>query len=118
METQISQHDDLNLMELSELDSHLSIFEASNPGRDSSTPGAMSNSAYGDSINTIDQHSHTIIVESPSENYLPKSHYGAGSRARFADQKFNMRYVVALFLQILSFKLQPESPSVILNTAH
>lgn len=91
METQIPQHDDLNLMGLSELDSHLSIFEASNPGRDSSTPGAMSNSAYGDSINTVDQHSHTIVVESPSENYSPKSHYGAGSRARFADQKFNMR---------------------------
>lgn len=89
METQISSHDDLNLMGLQELDSHLSIFETSNPGRDSSTPGAMSNSGYNnDSLNIVDQHSHTIIVDSPGENYSPKSHYGTGSHARFADQKF------------------------------
>lgn len=76
MESQISQHDDLNLMGLQELDSHLSIFET---GRDSST--AMPNSGY-DSLNIVDQHSHTIIVESPIENYSSKSHYGPNSHAR------------------------------------
>ncbi|KUJ22294.1 uncharacterized protein LY89DRAFT_728452 [Mollisia scopiformis] len=87
METQISHHDDLNLMGLQELDSHLSIFETSNPGRDSSTPGAIS-SGYGDSVDMLDQQSHTIIVESPSENFSPKSHSGAGSLTKFGDQKF------------------------------
>jgi hypothetical protein len=42
MDTQMPLRDDLNLMGLQELDSHLSIFESSNGGRDSSTPGAMS----------------------------------------------------------------------------
>lgn len=87
METQVSQHGDLNLMGLQELDSHMSIFETSNPGRDSSTPGVMSSSGYEDSLNIVDQHSHTIIVDSPGENHSPKSHYGPGSR--FADQKFS-----------------------------
>lgn len=86
MGTQVSQHEDLNLMGLQELDSHFSIYETSNPGRGSSTPGVMSNSGYGDSMNIVDQHSHTIIVDSPDENHLPKSHHGTSSR--FTDQKF------------------------------
>lgn len=86
MGTQVSQHEDLNLMGLQELDSHFSIYETSNPGRDSSTLGVMSTSGYGDSINIVDQHSHTIIVDSPDENHSPKSHHGTGSR--FTDQKF------------------------------
>ncbi|RDL34723.1 Uncharacterized protein BP5553_07851 [Venustampulla echinocandica] len=69
METHMPQHDDLNLMGLQELDSHLSIFE-SNPGRDSSTPGAMSNSA---SISTADNPSNTIIVETPQDIYPRKA---------------------------------------------
>lgn len=106
METQISHHDDLNLMGLQELDSHLSIFETSNPGRDSSTPGAISNSGYGDSMNILDQQSHTIIVESPSESYSPIPHYGAGPRSKFGDQKFHnvIRYVVVLSLQPFEFQ--------------
>lgn len=90
MDTQMPLRDDLNLMGLQELDSHLSIFESSNGGRDSSTPGAMSNSPFGDSINTAEQQHHTIIVESPGENIPYKSPFGpAPTRARFADQKFN-----------------------------
>ncbi|KAF4625778.1 hypothetical protein G7Y89_g12386 [Cudoniella acicularis] len=64
MDTHIPHHDDLNLMGLQELDSHLSIFD---PTRDSTTP--MSNSAYGESISTTDNPSTTIFVESPEERY-------------------------------------------------
>lgn len=82
--------DDLNLMGLQELDSHLSIFESSNGGRDSSTPGTMSNSPFGDSINTDEQQRQTIVVESPSEKIPYKSPFGPTiSRARVADPKFN-----------------------------
>jgi len=98
MDTQMPQHDDLSLMGLQELDSHLSIFESSNPGRESSTPGAMSNSAYGDSINMAEYQSHTIIVESPRESHSHKNYFGVGPRTKFADQTFNnvMKYVLAL----------------------
>jgi hypothetical protein len=72
MDSQMSQHDDLSLMGLQELDSHLSIFE-SNLGRDSSTPGATSNSAYGESISTFDNTSTTIFVESPKKTWVGKS---------------------------------------------
>jgi hypothetical protein len=89
MDTQMPLRDDLNLMGMQELDSHLSIFESSNGGRDSSTPGALSNSPFGDSINTVEQQHHTIIVESPGENIPYKSPFGPGSRARFVDQKFS-----------------------------
>lgn len=90
MDTQMPLRDDLNLMGLQELDSHLSIFESSNGRRDSSTPGAMSNSPFGDSVTTDEQQRQTIVVESPSENIPYKSPFGpAISRARFADPKFN-----------------------------
>jgi hypothetical protein len=72
MDTHMSQHDDLSLMGLQELDSHLSIFE-SNLGRDSSTPGATSSSAYGESISTVDNPSTTIIVELPKKTRVGKS---------------------------------------------
>jgi hypothetical protein len=72
MDSHLSQHDDLSLMGLQELDSHLSIFE-SNLGRDSSTPGATSNSAYGESISTVDNPSTTIFVESPKKTWVGKS---------------------------------------------
>ncbi|EPE29646.1 FAD/NAD(P)-binding protein [Glarea lozoyensis ATCC 20868] len=72
MDSHMSQHDDLSLMGLQELDSHLSIFE-SNLGRDSSTPGATSNSAYGESISTVDNPSTTIFVESPKKAWVGKS---------------------------------------------
>lgn len=94
------QHDDLNLMGLHELDSHLSLFDPSVFRGESSTPGAMSSSAFGD----IDHQAHTIIVDAPSENYSQKSQYGLGPRSRFADQRFtnNTQYVqVALTILIL-----------------
>jgi len=84
MESQIHQHDDLNLMGLSELDSHLSLFDPSVFRGESSTPGAMSSSAFED----VNQQTHTIIVDAPSESYSQKSPLGLGSRSRFADQKF------------------------------
>ena len=97
MDTQMPLRDDLNLMGLQELDSHLSIFESSNGGRDSSTPGAMSNSPFGDSINRAEQQHHTIVVESPRESIPYKSPFGPGPRARLTDQKFNnaIPYVLA-----------------------
>lgn len=107
MDTQMPPRDDLNLMGLQELDSHLSIFESSNPGRDSSTPGAMSNSPFGDSINTAEQQTHTIIVESPGENVPYKSPFGIGSRARFADQKFNHVIPYVFVPSVSRFKFQP-----------
>jgi hypothetical protein len=106
MDTQMPLRDDLNLMGLQELDSHLSIFESSNEGRDSSTPGAMSNSPFGDSIHTAEQQLHTIIVESPGENIPYKSPFGPGPRARFTDQKFNNStpYVFAPSLSQIEFQ--------------
>lgn len=87
MESQIPQHEDLNLMGLHELDSHLSIFETSDPARGGSSTPSMSNLGFDNNFNMIDQHSHTIIVESPSENYSPRSHFGTSPHPRFADQK-------------------------------
>ncbi|KAG9236006.1 flavin-containing amine oxidoreductase-domain containing protein [Amylocarpus encephaloides] len=68
MDAQMPQHDDLSLMGLQELDSHLSIFEPSH-GRDSSTPGAMSNSAYGDSVSTVGTPSATNVLESSRKQW-------------------------------------------------
>jgi hypothetical protein len=85
MDTQMPQHDDLSqdtLMGLQELDSHLAIFESSNPGRDSSTPGAISNSPFEDSMNTVEQPSHTIIVDSPGNRYSQQNQSEVRSRAR------------------------------------
>ncbi len=104
MDTQMQHHDDLNLMGLHELDSHLSIFE-SNLDMESSagTPESTSNSTYGDSNNIADQLT-TIIVEAPDEKYVQKSQYG--SRAKFADPKLNVtQYVFALSFPFLSFSL-------------
>jgi hypothetical protein len=97
MDTQMPLRDDLNLMGLQELDSHLSIFESSNGGRDSSTPGATPNSPFEDSINIVEQQHHTIVVESPGENIPYKSPFGPGPRARFTDQKSHntIPYVLA-----------------------
>ena len=106
MDTQMPLRDDLNLMGLQELDSHLSIFESSNEGRDSSTPGAMSNSPFGDSINTAEQQLHTIIVESPGESIPYKSPFGPGPRAKFMDQKFThtISYVFAPAVSQIKFQ--------------
>jgi hypothetical protein len=103
MDTPMPHHEDLNLMGLQELDSHLSIFESSNPDRDSSTPGDISDSGFGDSINTFDQHYNTIIVESPTENYAPNTRFEVGSRARFAEQKFNhiIKYVLCSLFPVI-----------------
>ena len=106
MDTQMQHHDDLSLMGLQELDSHLSIFETSNPGRESSTPGAMSNSGYGDSINAVDQQYSTIVVESPIENYAPNTRPEAGSRAKFADQMFSHLTKYVLTLSSIQFEFQ------------
>ena len=108
MDTQLPPRDDLNMMGLQELDSHLSIFESSNPGRDSSTPGAMSNSPFGDSINMIEQHTHTIIVESPGEK-VPTyvSPYGNGPPARFSEQKFKNAIPYVFAPSVSQFEFQP-----------
>ena len=90
MDTQISQHDDLTqdtLMGLQELDSHLAIFESSNQGKDPSTPGAISDSPFDDPINTTDQPSHTIIVDSPGDRYSQQTQSEVRSRARPAPTK-------------------------------
>ena len=84
MDSQISQNDDLtqDLMGLQELDSHLAMFESSGPGRDSSTPGAISNSQFDDSVNTFDRPSHTIIVDSPDDKCSQQIRSELKSRAR------------------------------------
>lgn len=69
------------LMGLKELDSHLAIFETSNPGRDSSTPGAISISTVGDFVSNAEQSSHTITVESPGEGHSNRFQSDVGSRA-------------------------------------
>lgn len=61
LETSLSQNDDLHLMGMQELDSTLSIFESSNPGRESSTPAT---STFEYSIETAEQQIHTIVVQS------------------------------------------------------
>lgn len=95
MDTQLVQQDDLNLMGLQELDSHLSIFESSLV-RDSSTPDNGSNSASGESLKSVSQQSHRIIVESPDEIYLPPRPQYQAPRAKFMDPRFNHagRYVL------------------------
>lgn len=74
MDSHMPQHEDLNLMGLHELDSHLMEFESL--GRDPSTPGAMSNSAYGDAMSTTENPSTTIVIDSPKENWERKSQPG------------------------------------------
>jgi hypothetical protein len=105
LESQMHQHDDLSLMGLQELDSHLSLFDPSVFRGESSTPGAMSSSTFGD----IDQQSHTIIVDTPRENYSQKPSYETGSRSKFAEQRFTngIKYVqlAPTSLRPLSFGL-------------
>ena len=94
------QHDDLSLMGLQELDSHLSIFE-SNPGRDSSTPGATSSSAYGEPIPAIDNSSTTIYVDSPRKTWEKKS----VSTASYDGKALHQRSVIPTSIRISSSAL-------------
>jgi hypothetical protein len=84
MDTQMSDLSHGTLMGLQELDqeldSHLAIFESSNP-RDSSTPGAISVSTVGESINATENTYRTIVVESTSDSYSHKFQHEIGSRA-------------------------------------
>lgn len=90
VDNQMHQNDDLNLMGLHELDSHLSLFDPSVFRAESSTPGAMSTSAFGD----IDQQTHTIVVETQSQDYSAVPKYEMESQTSFADQKLNgIQYV-------------------------
>lgn len=101
MDTHMAQHDDLNLMGLQELDSHLSIFEPSNMDMESSTGTPESTSNYEDAINAPDQLT-TIVVKSPDEVYSPRAQYG--SRARPTDPKLNaILYVFALSSLVFGF---------------
>jgi len=71
----------MGLQELDqELNSHLSIFESSNP-RDSSTPGAVSVSTVGDSTNTTESTYRAIVVDPATESYSHKFQHETGSRA-------------------------------------
>jgi hypothetical protein len=98
LENQIPQQHDLShdtLMGLQELDqelnSHLAIFESPNPGRESSTPGAISISTFDDSLHNFEQTPHTIIVDSPGTSYSRKYQPEARpveSRARPAERKY------------------------------
>lgn len=97
LDNQMSHQHDLShdtlmgLQELDqELDSHLAIFEPSNPGRDSSTPGAISVSTVDDSVNNFEQSSNTIIVDSSGESYSRKYQcdaYSVESRTRPTEKK-------------------------------
>ena len=81
MDNQIHDLNHDTLMGFQELDSHLAIFESSNPDRDSSTPGATSISTVGDFVSTAEQPSHTIIVELPGDSYSHKFQSDVRSRA-------------------------------------
>lgn len=59
------------LMGLQELDSHLSMFDTSNLGRESSTPGAISNSSFDEAIKTVEKPSHVIVVDPPDKDFSP-----------------------------------------------
>lgn len=75
LDTQIPHHENLNhdtLMGLQELDSHLSMFDTSNLGRESSTPGAMSNSAFEDAIKTVEKPASVIAIDQPDKDFSPE----------------------------------------------
>jgi hypothetical protein len=100
MDTQITQQDDLGhdtLMGLQELDSHLSIFESTETGLDTSTPGAISPPGFDTAIDTIED-SNTIVVESPVEY----QHSDIKPRAKPKETKpgFNIinKYVLATLI--------------------
>jgi len=78
---------------LQELDSHLAIYESSDLGRDSSTPGAISNSAFEDSISTIENPSHTIIVDSPRDRYSQLNQSEVGPRVRATARKLVYNHI-------------------------
>ncbi|KAL3419012.1 flavin containing amine oxidoreductase [Phlyctema vagabunda] len=59
------------LMGLQELDSHLSMFDTSNLGRESSTPDAISNSAFEDAIKTVEGPPSMILVDPPDQDFSP-----------------------------------------------
>lgn len=80
MDAQISQQDDLGhdtLMGFQELDSHLAIFESTEDGRDSSTPGTISTPGFDATLDTIESQptfenfEHTIIVDTSTDNFQP-----------------------------------------------
>ena len=66
MEAQLPHQDD-TLMGLQELDSHLAMFDSSDMGRESSTPGAMSTIASDELLISTEHMSQTITVDSPIE---------------------------------------------------
>ncbi|RDW78093.1 hypothetical protein BP5796_05945 [Coleophoma crateriformis] len=75
LDTQIPHHENLNhdtLMGLQELDSHLSMFDASNLGRESSTPGALSNSAFEDAMKTVEKPASVIAIDQPDKDFSPE----------------------------------------------
>ena len=103
MDAQLSQQDDLGhdtLMGFQELDSHLAIFESTENGRDSSTPGAISTLGLDATIDTIEPQptfekiEHTIIVDSSTNHFQSDDR----SRARVKDPKpspdGNRKYVL------------------------
>ncbi|QSZ33907.1 hypothetical protein DSL72_005481 [Monilinia vaccinii-corymbosi] len=78
MDAQISQQDDLGhdtLMGFQELDSHLAIFESTEDGRDSSTPGTIPTPGFDATIDTIEsqptfeQFEYTTIVDTSTDSF-------------------------------------------------
>ena len=73
----MTQHDDLNLMGMQELDSTLSIFDSSHPREPSTT--ASSNYQFENSVEFSETLSHTIVVDLPADHYSKLDRFGRSS---------------------------------------
>lgn len=86
MDTPMTNHDDLNLMGMQELDSTLSIFESSHH-REAST-ATSSNYQFENSLEFTETLSHTIVVDSPGDHYTKMDRFGrAGQDIMFNESR-------------------------------
>jgi lysine-specific histone demethylase 1 len=86
MDNAMTNHDDLNLMGMQELDSTLSIFESSHAGDAASTPGT-SNYDFESTLNFNESLSQTIVVQTPVDQFPKLDHCGLSSQTPLAETR-------------------------------
>lgn len=97
MDAQILPLDDLSqdtLMGLQELDSHLAIFDCSVLSRDSSTPGAISESVFNDAVDSNEKASHMVNIKSLGRHYSRQVPYEASPRAKVVGVKLSSGHII------------------------
>ena len=113
METPMSQHDDLNLMGMQELDSTLSIFDTSRP-RETSTATSPSYQ-FDNPMDFTEDGSHTIVVQTSADQYSKLDHLGrAGDDILLNDKRSVLTYLCDSTYLILHFNPSIHEPQYLI----